>query len=313
MKFRDFLGEAVDIVDTGKKGKEFENTFVEALKMVGLKFEVNRYAGRMWDIKPIGDGWLRLVSDKEVNIKVSGTKWMFGTSELYKMLPWEKLPDDFNKEKAEAKVKRFLNKKGLAQIVYLKPKDKIIQQKIMDAVKSARDDDRFIGDIKNLLVKKNFYIEKLGKSYKVRVLANKERVTSVAIDKGGKVFMRSEKPRSMQGTMMVTFRTPTTKLGKAVQKQVKIKEGVKMNYKKYLSEGLGSAWGDNPAPKQQPTMGAKAKTDPNDHENLIGNINGAIGWLEDIKKTAGYGNMKTAMQIYKQLMKNLKSMEKFLK
>ena len=84
-----------------------------------------------------------------------------------------------------------------------------------------------------------------------------------------------------------------------------------MNYKKYLSEGLGSAWGDKPAPKQQPTMGAKAKSDP--HDDITGHVNGAIGWLEDIKKTASYGNMKTAMQTYKQLMKNLKAMEKFLK
>jgi hypothetical protein len=216
MRFKSFLAEETsDIVDTGKKGKEFENKLVKALKMVGLKFEVNRYAGRMWDIKPTGDGWLRIISDKEVNIKVAGTKWMFGTSELYKMLPWEKLPDDFNKEKAEAKVKRFLNKKGLSQIVYLKPKDKMIQTEIISSV-----DQNDIEKLDALLVKKNFYVEKLGKGYQVRVLTDGEKVTSVAIDKGGKVFMRSEKPRNMKGTMMITFRTPTAKLGK-VQRKIK--------------------------------------------------------------------------------------------
>ena len=174
----------------------------------------------MWDIKTIGTGWQRIITDKQVNIKVAGTKWMFGTSELYKLLPWDKLPDNFNADKAAAKVKRLLNKKGLSQIVYLKPKDKSIQTNIISAV-----DQKDVDKLEKLLVKKNFYIEKLGKSYKVRVLANKERVTSVAIDKGGKVFMRSEKPRSMQGTMMVTFRTPTVKLGKAVQKPVKMNEG----------------------------------------------------------------------------------------
>ena len=35
------------------------------------------------------------------------------------------------------------------------------------------------------------------------------RVSSVAIDSGGKVFMRSERPRELGGTMVVTFRTPS--------------------------------------------------------------------------------------------------------
>ena len=213
MRFKKFLFEAEDIVDTGKKGKEFENKFVEALKMVGLDFEINHYAGKMWDILPKGDGWLKLVSDKEVNIKVAGTKWMFASTELYKMLPWETLPDNFDKDKAAAKVRRFLNKKGLAQTVYLKPKDKNIQTEIIKAV-----DNKDVETLDTLLVKKNFYIEKLGKGFTVRILTNSERVTSIAIDKGGKVFMRSEKPRKMKGSTVVTFRTPTAKLGKVERK-----------------------------------------------------------------------------------------------
>jgi hypothetical protein len=225
MKFEDFVNEeTTDIVDTGKKGKQFENKFIKALEMVGLKFDVNNYAGAMWDIKPKGKGWLNLFTETPVNIKVSGTKWMFGTSELNKMLPWEKLPEKFDNDKAAAKVKRFLNKKGLADVVYLKPVAKDVQNAIIDAV-----DNEDVDKLKMLLNKKNFYAEKLGRGYSVRVLSNNERVTSVAIDKDGKVFMRSEKPRKLGGTMMVTFRTPTTKLGKAVQKPV---------IQKSMSEGI---------------------------------------------------------------------------
>jgi len=213
MRFHKFLNEAEDIVDTGKKGKEFETKLIKALEMVGLDFEVNHYAGKMWDILPKGDGWLRLVSDKEVNIKVAGTKWMFASTELYKMLPWEKLPDKWDVDKATKKVRNFLNKKGIAQTVYLKPKDKTIQMAIIDAV-DKKDKEK----LDTLMVKKNFYIEKLGQGYGVRILTNGERVTSIAIDKDGKVFMRSEKPRKMKGSTVVTFRTPTAKLGKIERK-----------------------------------------------------------------------------------------------
>jgi hypothetical protein len=226
MKFKNFLdeetveqpGPMVDVVDTGKKGKEFERKFMQALKMMKLDFDENHYAGRMWDFKPKGKGWEKIISDKPVNVKVAGTKWMFGTSALYKMLPWEKLPEDFDADKAAAKVKRFLNKKGLKDIVYMKPLDKDIEKRIKKAV-----DNKDIEGLKKIFIKKNFQVAKLGTTYKVRVLKNKERVTSVAIDHGGKVFMRSEKPRNMKGTMMVNFRTPKPQLTKAKHKPV-IKE-----------------------------------------------------------------------------------------
>jgi len=137
---------------------------------------------------------------------------MFGNSDLVKILPWDTLPNDFNPDKLAATVKRLLNKHGLKDVVYVKPKNKSIEQMIMNAV-----DENDIDKLKTLLIKDNFYIEKLGKNYQVRVLHNDERVTSVAVDKGGRVFMRTEKPRNMgagAGTTLVTFRTPTPKIGK---------------------------------------------------------------------------------------------------
>ena len=248
MRFYDYLEEkSIDIIDTGKKGKRFEHKLIKALEMVGLKFEANHYAGKMWDIKPTGKGWQKLIIDQPVNIKIATAKWMFGNSELYKMLPWDKLPEDFDADKAAMKVKRFLNKQGISDIVYLKPKDKMIQQQISDAV-----DNEDIKKLNTLLVKNNFYMEKLGKNYNVRILKNDERVTSIAIDnKDGKVFMRTEKPRNMgagAGTTMVTFRTPKNyKFGKGIEKNIKVNEAnmkLHANFLKELSDIIETSKND---------------------------------------------------------------------
>lgn len=209
------LTEIKDIEDAGLGGKEFEKIFVKALRLVDMKFQSNIASGPGWDIRPMGDNWVKLISDKDVNIKVHGTKWMLSSSEIYRALPWDNLPDDFDRDKAEKKVRKILNSKGVAQIYFLKPKSKDIQKEIVSATQ-AEDIDA----IKKLLVKKNFLFEKLGKGYGVRILDNGERVTSVAILKDGKVFMRSEKPRKLGGAVTVTFRAPTPKISKIDRKVV---------------------------------------------------------------------------------------------
>jgi len=207
-KFKQFIAELKDM-DSGFEGKTFEKVLVKGLRMAGLDFKENIANGPGWDIQTKGSGWNRLIDDSDVNIKVAGTKWMVSMAELYTLLPWDKLPENYDSKKYEAKVKRLFNKKGVADIVFLKPKTKDIQNRIIEAVKNNNKDE-----LEKLFVKKNFYSEKLGKGYDVRVLDNGERVTSIALDKGGKVFMRSEKPRKIGGSYSVTFRTPTTKLGK---------------------------------------------------------------------------------------------------
>lgn len=211
MKFQTYItekGKVVDAEDWGARGKKWEKTFMKACDLAGLKYQKNQVTGRLWDFHPVGKKWEKLLSDKDVNIKVYGTKWMFASSELYKELPWKELPEDFNEMKAVMKVKRILNKIGFNRVVFLKPKNKDVQSKIVQAV---RNDDTF--ECERLLVKKNFLAKKIG-NYSVRILTNQERVTSIVIDIGGKVFMRSEKPRPMGSgkTMMVTFRTPTPKI-----------------------------------------------------------------------------------------------------
>jgi hypothetical protein len=214
---RQRLQEIKDIEDSGLGGKKFEQVFVKALRLAGMKFKENVVSGPGWDIHTQGEEWLKLIADKNVNIKVHGTKWMLSSSELYKSLPWDKLPEDYDPEKYIKKVRSVFSKKGVAQIYFLKPRSAEIQQEIGDAV-SKKDVEK----IKELLVKKNFLFEKLGQGYGVRILDNGERITSIAITKGGKVFMRSEKPRKMGGSVTVTFRAPTPKISKTNRKVARI-------------------------------------------------------------------------------------------
>jgi hypothetical protein len=219
MRLSKYLIEmANDPDDWGKVGRDFERVFTRACELLGLRYEKNSFTGRIWDMKPVGPGWERILLDKDVNIKAGGTKWMFSSSEIYKELPWDDdKPEDFDTEVAAQKVKKILRKFGIDKTVFLKPANKDIQNDIYNAVKNED-----IETLEDIFTSKNFYAEKLGTDYSVRVIANDTRVTSVAIDKGGKVFMRSEKPRKlgMGGTITVTFRTPTPKIGR-VERKVK--------------------------------------------------------------------------------------------
>jgi len=203
------------VEDWGKGGKSFEKVMIKALEVAGLDLDVNKYAGKVWDIKPKGKGWTSHLSGKEVNIKQARTKWMFGSTELYSMLPWDGFKGKFDTEKAAKKIKSFLKKRGIDKVIYLKPANTEVQDKIKKVADNEKDKDA-----QEVLSKKDFYAEKLGSGWSVRVLTQPKdatdggRVSSIAIDSGGKVFMRSEKPRKISGATMVTFRTPTVTPGK---------------------------------------------------------------------------------------------------
>ncbi len=138
---------------------------------------------------------------------------MFASKKLGEMLPWKGFKE-FDDIKAASKVKRFLNKLGINQVIYLKPKDQESQNKLISAVSKSNTIE-----LNNILTKNNFYAEKLGKNYQVRVLTKDDRVSSIVIDKGGHVFMRSERPREMGGSSgVVAFRTPSEKIGKIYRK-----------------------------------------------------------------------------------------------
>jgi hypothetical protein len=216
--------EGQEVLDHGLKGKEFEDKLIRAFKMTGLDMKVNRASGALWDVHPVGPGWTKLVSDRDVNIKLNRTLWMFSSTELNTMLPWpadEFDKDTFDNEAAAAKVKQFLQKRGLGKVVWLKAKSKDIENQIIQALS-----DQDVNKLDSLLVKKNFNHERLGNKYSVRVLDNGKRVSSIAIDFGGTVFMRSEKPRKINGTMTVTFRTPKKKKISKTDRKLKQAKGL---------------------------------------------------------------------------------------
>lgn len=195
--------------DTGEAGKSFEKKFIQAFELVGLDFEVNRASGALWDIRPKGDGWSRMLSNQDVNIKVARTLWMFGTSELGNILPWDNIQDNFDLEKSKKIIRDILKKKGVSSNVFLKPKDDSVQEAIIQAV-----DNEDVQALNKLLVKSNFYAEKLGNDYDIRILTKDNYITSIVIMKGGKPFIRSERPRKVGGSSgFVAFKAADASMG----------------------------------------------------------------------------------------------------
>lgn len=225
----DYLDEkAFALSDWGQRGKDFEKAFINALDLVGLKVDINRYAGRVWDILPKSKSWISRLLGKQTNIKQHRTKWMFGSSELVHMLPWDGFKGEYDTDKAAKKVRKFIMKLGLHKVVYLKPATPEINTKIKDigdniTITNADEKEE---EARKLFSGKNFFIEKLESGWDVRILTqpreakNGGRVSSIAIDSGGKVFMRSEKPRIMEKTNMVTFRTPSHIIGKGQTRSI---------------------------------------------------------------------------------------------
>jgi hypothetical protein len=207
MKFKQYLTE---MEDAGTGGKAFEKVFMGACDLIGLQYEKNGVNGRGWDIKPIGDGWTRIISSMDVNIKVANTKWLFSSTELTNIVPWDGIDDNYDEKSVINRIKDIFKRIGLPQTVFLKPKTDAIQDKITDAVKG-----KDIIELEKIFVSNNFYAEKLGRNYNIRISVHDDgKIGSIAIDKSGKVFMRSERPRKLGGSVSVTFRTPTPKLNK---------------------------------------------------------------------------------------------------
>jgi hypothetical protein len=212
---RDLEGTKLDV---GKRGKSFEATLLKAFDLVGLKYRTNRVTGGLWDVHPEGEGWERLVQNKDINIKVAGARWMFGAAEFTKILPWDEIKDleAFDKDKAAAKVKKVIRRRGIHKALFLSPKTKDIEKQIDTAVQ-AKD----VEALNKILIKKNFKLRKLGSKFEVRVSIKDNRIGSIAVDSGGKVFMRSERPRMVAGSKLVGFRAPRDALKRAKETKVK--------------------------------------------------------------------------------------------
>jgi len=207
-------------LDSGGRGKKFEKVLIKAFDIVGLKYKENRATGALWDIQTVGSGWERLVSDKEVNIKVSGTRWMFGGAEFGRMLPWDEIEDikTFDPEKAAKTVRRAILKRNVHTAVFLAPKTRDTETEIESAV--VKNDKKALV---NLLTKENFKVNRLGSSFGVRVSVRDGKIGSIVIEKEGKVWCRSERPREIAGSLQVAFRAPKDALKRVPKSNVKQK------------------------------------------------------------------------------------------
>ena len=191
--------------DSGLSGKEFENVFFQALDLLGLQYSRNSQSGRLWDLTPQGGNWVRLLKGRRANLKVSGTKWMFSDRRLTDMLPWEPgdAPPDFDFDHAAQLVKDYLDSLGLNDVLWLRPASKDIERAVGDAV--HRKDKKAL---RRLMRSENFTSFDLS-GYTASVTPAKDntaRVGSIAIRKGGRVVVRSERPRMISGSPMVAFR-----------------------------------------------------------------------------------------------------------
>lgn len=154
-----------DIVDAGAAGKQFEEMFVHALKLLGLSFETNRATGALWDIRPTGEGWHKLVQNREVNLKVHSTRWLFSDGATYnaavkahRMVKRGTLTPEQADSRVSNQLRKSLNAKGAGSTAFMKPRSQGVQNGIVSAA-HAGDKDK----LRELLTAKNFSTKRLGR------------------------------------------------------------------------------------------------------------------------------------------------------
>lgn len=102
---------------TGQAGVDYENAFLVACNMLGLDYAEQK-GSALWDLRPLGPGWEKLIKNKDVNIKVAHTKWMFSDSILKRMFPWSEQefakygPSVFAGKRYTPKVAEAMRKQG---------------------------------------------------------------------------------------------------------------------------------------------------------------------------------------------------------
>lgn len=189
----DILLEDAEILDSGIEGKMFEDNMIRAFELLDLPHVVNSRGGQVWDFMPIGERWDRLITNKQVNVKVHHTIWMFGLQGLSQHIPWEH-GGDFDLHATKNLIHRFFRQKNIHDTWFMKPKDNVVQKKINQAVK-----DEDVDKLTELFKGKNFLFYTLGHRYTVDFThsADNETINSIKIYKQGfkNVFMRIRRPQ----------------------------------------------------------------------------------------------------------------------
>jgi len=170
-----------EMASTGSEGRVFDAAFPKALRLIGLAFEENvakpdegessgDWSGPVWDIRPVGEGWHRLLSGHSANVKVTTARhtWTSGGAILYRAIKatvegvksgqWSRADGE---KRILSAVKRMLKTTGAADTVWLKPKSSQIQKAIISATRGRGNKER----LRELMVADNFASKRLGRGY----------------------------------------------------------------------------------------------------------------------------------------------------
>lgn len=157
-------------IDSGATGKAFEAAFLKGLDLLKWSYRENRATGALWDLLPQGKGWHKLIKDRDVNLKVYSTRWLFSDSQTYKaaeraarMVRSGKLTPEQADDRVRRKLRSMLAKKGAAKTAFLKPRDAEVQAGIVRAVR-----DRDLDTLRELLQSRYWASKRFGR-YKVEV------------------------------------------------------------------------------------------------------------------------------------------------
>ena len=161
-----------DVENFGTMGKNFEATLLKAFDLLGMPYETQRGAsGELWDMHPVGAGWHNLIKDRNVNIKIKSTRWLFSAADVYKAMKagaHQVRSGTWTPAQAAARVERAVRDvfrhKGVSSTAFMKPKSKSINDAITQAV--AKKDTKKLAD---LLVARNFTSKRLGNNYSISI------------------------------------------------------------------------------------------------------------------------------------------------
>lgn len=181
----------------GDRGTEVEKAFVVASNKVGLTAVTSPHSGKMWDFQAQSGPWNRYFFGKPVNIKNHKGKFLFWSTEVANMLPWDpgNLPPDYDTDKAEREVYQYIQRSRLPEVVFLKPATVEVEDRIIKLADIGADISQVAELFKN---KRNWLAHMLGPRFGIHINLNekKRRVSSVVIvQPNGRVFGMSEKPR----------------------------------------------------------------------------------------------------------------------
>jgi hypothetical protein len=155
----------------GAFGREFDKKFKVALDLLGFSYDVpgasaggGDWSEPVWDIKPVGAGWHRLISDRTTNLKIATTRSLWTSVPLYDAIrnlvaaaDHEQITRDEAERRMLRVVKSHLRQSGALETAFLKVKTNDIAKKIIRAV-----DRKDKAALRNLLVRDNFASKRIG-------------------------------------------------------------------------------------------------------------------------------------------------------